>query len=335
MWWLWQTGYGYINSGLALETNNKVLGYKVTSFAEKPDAKQAKQYLSSGDYFWNSGMFALSAITYINELKIHNPALLAQCKRAWQRKKHEWEFIFPNEDSFKKIEDVSIDYAVMEHTNNAAMVSLDAGWSDLGSWRTLLNLQASQEQNNQQNSNPLVVPVNSNNCHVKSTSDKIIGLVGVNDLLVADTQDALLITSPESSQDVGLLIKQLEKLRPESIEKHNLTYRAWGWHKVLARTDNCQINQMQVKVGSRLSFRKHEHNSEHWTVTSGCATVKWQENGAETSHQISSHESYFIPSGTAYKLANTGNQVLNIIEVQIGNKKNLNNDFIRLNDEDS
>lgn len=329
-----ETGYGYIQSGSAIEMDNKELGHKVTTFTEKPDIQKAKKYLSSGDYFWNSGMFALNPLTYINELESHRPTLLAQCRKAGQSKTRKWEFTFPDKEHFAAIEDISVDYAVMERTEKAVMVPLDAGWNDLGSWKTLLNIHNNQKLKAQSDNDQLVVSVNSSGCHIKSVSGKTIGLAGVDNLLVVDTQDALLITAAESSQNVGALVKKLEKLRPESIEKHSCTYRAWGWHTVLARTSDCQINQMQIKPGNHLSFRKHQHHSEHWTVASGRATAHWQdENKADITQQIHSHESHFIPSGVAYRLANDSEEILNIIEVQIGDANNFNNDFTRLDDE--
>ena len=314
-----ETGYGYIEAGDALGQ-----GYSVASFTEKPEKRTAKEYIESGRHYWNSGIFAFTPDAFLDELSILNPNIARPCQQAWLGRTRYWEFICPEETSFQSIEPLSVDYAVIEHTSNAAMIPLNAGWSDLGSWKTLLDKQESTLTQNK-----CVVTVNSSHCHVKCDPSKTVGLVGVDNLLVVDTEDALLIATKNASQDVVELVNTLKQQRSKTIEKHKKIYRAWGWYEVLVDTGPCRINRVQIQTGRQLCFRKHACHSEHWTVTSGTAEFFYQDKTIV----LHTYESLFIPTGVAYQLTNIGDDILNIIEVQTGETSDFDQDLMRLKEE--
>ena len=310
-----ETGYGYMETGGALAQ-----GYSVASFTEKPDEITAKGYIESGQYYWNSGIFAFTPDAFLDELSILSPDVAHPCQQAWRDRTSHWEFISPEEDSFQSVDPLSVDYAVMEHTSKAAMIPLDAGWSDLGSWKTLLDKQDRTLPKNQ-----CVVTVNSAHCHVKCDPSKTVGIIGVDDLLVVDTEDALLIAAKDASQDISELVKKLKQQHSKTIEKHRKIYRAWGWYEVLVDTSPCRVNRVQIQAGRRLCFRKHARHSEHWTVTSGTVEFFYQDKTIV----LHTYESLFIPTGVAYQLINIGDDVLDIIEVQTGETSDFDQDLIR------
>lgn len=300
-----ETGYGYIESN----------GQKVVRFVEKPSLEKARDYLASGNFLWNSGMFCFAAGTMLREMEEHSPKILEDTRYCLQQaKKASGDGFIQTEISpehFESVPDDSIDYAVMEKTKNAAVVSCDIGWSDIGCWRALGDLTAPDSNNNRIQGDAVVQ--DSKNCTIKSES-RLVGAVGVENLIIIDTPDALLVADKRRAQEVKHIYAQLKALGHEAYKLHRTVYRPWGAYTILEEGPHFKIKRIEVKPGASLSLQMHQHRSEHWVVISGAAKVF--NNDQELTLEM--NESTYIPAGHKHRLENIGSEQLAIIEVQTG-----------------
>lgn len=306
------TGYGYICAGAEINEGC----YEVKSFVEKPDLATARQFLSSGGYYFNSGMFCFKAGALIDGLKEHAPNVLESAQKALENAKKDGKLSRINPSDMDKIADISIDYALMQKSSQIAMVGLDAGWSDLGSFDELSKHIPSSHY----------FSSNSADCFVKSSRN--VALVGTKDLIVIDTADALLIANKGHSQDVKEIYKQISKQNPELTQIHTKAYRPWGSYEVLAEGAGYKLKRIIVKPGGRLSLQKHTYRSEHWIIVSGEAVVQ---NGDE-SLNLYANQSTYIPAGAVHRLHNQGKENLELIEVQVGSYLG-EDDIVRIEDD--
>jgi len=317
-----ETGYGYIEEG-----HDRIAGTdarQVVRFVEKPDAHTAREYLESGCYTWNSGMFCFTAGSIITALREHASEVWAAVDRTLQESDLDAAPIALNEAAFALAPDVSIDYAVMEHAANMAVIRTEFDWSDVGSWRTVAELVEPDARGNRVNGETLLVDVE--NCYIQSES-RIVAGIGLENLLVVDTPDALLVAHQSRAQDVKTLVKQLKHESPAVTDHHRTVHRPWGTYTVLEEGSNFKIKRIEVKPGASLSLQMHHHRSEHWIVVSGTAKVI---NG-EQELLVGTNESTYIPAGHKHRLENPGVLDLVMIEIQSGQYLG-ENDIVRFQD---
>lgn len=301
------TGYGYIKKGKALVENC----YRINSFHEKPDLNLAREYLDDGDYYWNSGMFVLKADSYLNELSINSPTIYKQCKLVSSEILPDNSFVRFNETEFSKILSESIDYAVMEKTDNGCMIPVNIGWNDIGSWSALWDV--SEKDNNGNVTSGDVISIDSRDNLILSEG-KLVACIGVKGLVVVNTNDALLVCDMESAQNVKLLVDTLQKMNRNEHIVHKKVKRPWGTFETVDIGSRYQVKRISVLPKQKLSLQKHFHRAEHWVVVSG--TAKIQKN--EDEFLITENESVYIPVGYKHSLENPGQIPLEIIEVQSG-----------------
>lgn len=303
-----ETGFGYIERGESLESGNKV-----ARFVEKPDLETAQSFVSSGKYLWNSGMFCFKAGVFITELAKHAPEVakaVVDCWAAMQPLNNAQLAEIPAE-LFKTAPDISIDYAVMEKSDKVAVVPGDFGWSDIGSWNAIRDLVAPDVGQNRALGE--VMFVDSTNTFVQS-EDRLVAAVGVNDLMIIDTADALLVAHPDKSQDVKKVVAQLKKDGHDAFKLHRTVARPWGAYTVLEEAPGFKIKRIEVKPGASLSLQMHHHRSEHWVVVNGTAKIT---NG-DNEILVQANESTYIPAGQKHRLENPGIIPCVMIEVQCG-----------------
>ena len=301
-----QTGFGYIEMGAK---NGD--GFVVDKFVEKPSSELAQEYIQSGNYLWNSGMFLFKASRYLEELEKFRPDIYKACSAAVEGVERDLDFLRINKEEFAKCPSESIDYAVMEETADAIVVPMDAGWSDIGSWSSLWSVSAKDQNGNASNGD--VILHESSACYVKS-DDKLIALVGVNDLVIVDTKDALMVAHKDKVQDAKIIVDTLKANSRSEWELHREVYRPWGKYDSIDKGDKYQVKRITVKPGAKLSVQMHHHRSEHWVVVSGTAKVT---NGDKT-FLLSENESTYIPVGVIHSLENPEKVKLELIEVQSG-----------------
>lgn len=312
-----ETGYGYIevDLGSPLAPQGTCAGYPVMRFVEKPNLANAQQYLDSGNYLWNSGMFCFAAGTMIREMEEHCPDILAEARSCMTQSRKSkgagFTQIELNQEVFDKIKDDSIDYAVMEKSPNVAVVPCSIGWSDIGSWSALGDLTAADEKGNRIEGEALIFDVN--NCFIQS-NERIVGAVGVNNLIIIDTPDAVLVADRNRAQDVKHLYSRLKADGHEAHKLHRTVHRPWGTYTILEEGLRFKIKRIEVKPGARLSLQMHHHRSEHWIVVNGMAKVT---NG-DLETLVNTNESTYIPAGHKHRLENVGVVDLVMIEVQSG-----------------
>ena len=302
-----ETGYGYIEKG----GSSGIGGFDVNRFVEKPDLVTAQEYLANGSYFWNSGMFMFRASRYLEELETYRPDILAACRAALAGGSQDMHFTRVDEAAFAACPDDSVDYAVMEKTSDAVMVPLDAGWSDIGSWAALWDVSDKDEQGNVFKGD--VLNQRSNNTYVHADS-RLVATVGLDDLVIVETKDAVLVAHKDHVQDVKKIVEQLKSgSRTEHIN-HREVYRPWGVYDSVDNGHRYQVKRITVKPGAKLSVQMHHHRAEHWIVVSGTARVT---NGEKT-YLVCENESTYIPIGQIHALENPGVIPLELIEVQSG-----------------
>ena len=302
-----ETGYGYIEKGPAVGTG----GFAVNRFVEKPDLATACDYLASGNFFWNSGMFMFQASRYLHELERFQPQILAACRKALEGGTQDMHFTRVDSDVFAACPDDSIDYAVMEKTADAVMVPLDAGWSDIGSWSALWDVSPKDEHGNVFKGD--VLSNESQNSYVHADS-RLVTLVGVDDLVVVETKDAVLVAHKDKVQDVKKIVEQIKNGSRQEHVNHREVYRPWGMYDSIDNGHRYQVKRITVKPGAKLSVQMHHHRAEHWIVVSGTAKVT---NGERT-YLVCENESTYIPIGQIHALENPGVINLELIEVQSG-----------------
>jgi len=302
-----ETGYGYIQRGSTLPEQ----GYQVARFVEKPDSETAQAYLNSGDYYWNSGMFMFKASVYLQALREFRPDILDACKRAFEAGSQDLDFVRVDSAAFADCPDDSIDYAVMEKTRDAAVIPLDAGWSDIGSWSALWEIGAKDGQGNVCKGD--VLNIGSSNSLVYAES-KLVATVGVDNLVVVETKDAVLVAHKDRVQDVKKVVEAIKNDGRHEHMNHREVYRPWGVYDSIENGERYQVKRITVKPGAKLSVQMHHHRAEHWVVVSGTARVT---NGDKT-FLVTENESTFIPIGEVHALENPGKIPLELIEVQSG-----------------
>ena len=328
-----ETGFGYIERGEALVINNtsdSSTGNKVARFVEKPNLETARDYLATGNYLWNSGMFCFKAGVLLKELDQHAPEVAQAVNACWQAMQPP-----PNiptntpmaeipAEHFKQVPDISIDYAVMEKSAKVAVVPGNFGWNDIGSWSAIRDLVAPDAADNRALGEAIFI--DTRNTFVQS-EDRLVATVGVNDLMIIDTPDALLVAHPDKAQNVKAVVAQLKTTHHNAFKLHRTVARPWGTYTVLEEAPGFKIKRIEVKPGASLSLQMHHHRSEHWVVVSGTAKIT---NGDHET-LIHPNESTYIPAGQKHRLQNPTSEPCVMIEVQCGSYLG-EDDIVRFDD---
>ena len=304
------TGYGYIHQGAPLEGFNGG-AYSVAAFYEKPDRVTAEKYLADGGYFWNSGIFVLNARTYLEEIARLEPQILEAARVSLAKSTDDLGFVRLDKTSFANSPNISIDYAVMEKTTTAAMLPLDVGWNDVGSWSSLWDIAPRDDKGNYIHGEAVLE--DTEGCYVHSEKS-IISTIGVNNLVIIDTPDALLVADKSRTQDVAKIVARLKKSNRKEQEQHLRNYRPWGYFETLNIGPRFQVKLLHVKPGGKLSMQMHHHRSEHWIVVQGTAKVVI----GDIEKLVRENESVYIFATQWHRLENPGKVPVEIIEVQIG-----------------
>ncbi|MCP4409679.1 MAG: mannose-1-phosphate guanylyltransferase/mannose-6-phosphate isomerase [Gammaproteobacteria bacterium] len=307
-----ETGYGYICQGenAGLEQMTQAV-FKVARFVEKPDLSQAEDYLASGDYLWNSGMFMFKASHYLRELQAQAPQIYEACTEAYQKRYSDLHFVRLDSASFKKSPSDSIDYAVMERTGDAVVIPLQAGWSDVGSWNSLWQSEPHDQMDNIAVGD--VVSDDCDRCYINA-NHRLVAAIGLKDTIVVETADAVLVTSRERAQDVRLMVDRLKSKGRAEARFHRKVYRPWGTYEEIDIATRFRVKRITVNPGHTLSLQMHHHRAEHWIVVKGTAQV----TRGEEILLLSENESTYIPIGTRHRMENPGKIPLELIEVQSG-----------------
>jgi mannose-1-phosphate guanylyltransferase len=303
-----ETGYGYIQRGNPLPSG---LGFDVSQFVEKPTLPVAQDYIGTGQYYWNSGMFLFKASTYLQELKRHSPAIFVACEAAMTDQTHDSDFIRINKLAFEACPDDSIDYAVMEKTQHAVVVPMDCGWSDVGSWSALWEIEDKDAQGNVFKGD--VIGINTRNSYINA-NEKLVAVIGLDDVVVVETKDAILVAKQSQVQQVKNVVEQLKAEQRSEWQHHREVYRPWGKYDSIDNGGRFQVKRITVKPGAKLSVQMHHHRAEHWIVVSGTAKVT---NG-DKQILLTENQSTYIPVGVVHALENPGKVDLELIEVQSG-----------------
>jgi len=302
-----ETGYGYIKKGAEKEGGT----YQVADFVEKPNVETAQRYLNSGDYLWNSGMFLFKASRYLEELEKFRPDILQACQAAMVEVEKDLDFTRPNTEAFLQCADESIDYAVMEKTEDAVVVPLDAGWSDVGSYSALWEVCQQNEQHNVIKGD--VIAHDTTNSYIHS-QHKLITTLGVDNLVIIDTPDAVLIANKDTVQNVKDIVNELKAQQRPEATLHREVYRPWGKYDSVDSGERFQVKRITVNPGAKLSVQMHHHRAEHWIIVSGTAKVTLDDDTI----LLSENQSTYIPIGVVHALENPGKLPLEMIEVQSG-----------------
>lgn len=316
-----ETGYGYIKAGTKLDDSHC---HFVDQFVEKPNLETAERYLASGEYYWNSGMFLFKASTYLAELEQYCPEILKACQQSIKGAKRESDFTRLDNDAFLSSPDDSVDYAIMEHTKLAAMVPLDAGWSDVGSWSSIWEVSDKDENGCSVRGDVHVIDVKNS---LIDARDKMVAVIGVEDLVIVETSDALVVAKQSRVQDIKKVVDSLNANKRSEAQEHRTIYRPWGHIDLLQQGKRYKSKQVTIKPHNRLSLQKHYHRAEHWVVVSGTAKVT-----CDAKEQvITENQSTYIPVGSVHSIENPGSIPLVMIEVQTGSYIG-KDDIVRLED---
>ncbi|WP_196210786.1 mannose-1-phosphate guanyltransferase [Citrobacter sp. Res13-Sevr-PEB04-36] len=306
-----QTGYGYIRRGDVCPATTDALAFAVAQFVEKPDQDTAAAYVASGDYYWNSGMFLFRAGSYLEELRRFRPDILSACEKAMSTVDPDLDFIRVDEEAFLACPEESVDYAVMEHTADAVVMPMDAGWSDVGSWSSLWEISAHTAEGNVHHGD--VISHKTENSYVYAESG-LVTTVGVKDLVVVQTKDAVLIADRNAVQDVKKVVEQIKADGRHEHHIHREVYRPWGKYDSIDAGERYQVKRITVKPGEGLSVQMHHHRAEHWVVVAGTAKVTIDDD----IKLLGENESVYIPLGATHCLENPGKIPLDLIEVRSG-----------------
>ena len=301
-----ETGYGYIRRG-----DGAGPAFPVAQFIEKPPLEIAEQFVASGDYFWNSGMFVFKASRYLSELAAFAPDILDASTAAYRAAKTDLDFVRIDRAAFEKCRSESIDYAVMEKTRDAVVLPLDAGWSDVGSWSSLFDALPADEDGNVLQGDVLVH--DTHDCYVHSTS-RLVTAVGMDDHIIVETKDAVLVAPKERVQEVKELVGKLKKSGRSESALHREVFRPWGSYDSIDNGDRFQVKRLSVKPGGILSLQMHHHRAEHWIVVQGTARITC----GDKTFLLTENESTYIPIGASHRIENPGKVALHIVEVQSG-----------------
>ena len=318
-----ETGYGYIK--VAQSTSSPALN--VEGFVEKPNQDTAQRYFNQGEHFWNAGMFVLKASVWLKALKSFRPDIADATELAWMQRTQDANFIRPDKVLFTSIPSESIDCAVIEHCPGnfpISMVLLDAGWSDLGAWDAVWNVLPKDSNGNAHQGDVLSTGSRDNLVHATS---RLVSMVGVSNLVVVETADAVMIADKSKSQDVKCIVSQLNGTKREERTLHRKVHRPWGWYDSIDQGDRFKVKRIQVNPGASLSLQKHQHRAEHWVVVKGQAEITC----GDKTILLNENQSTYIPLGETHRLANPGLAPLEIIEVQSGSYLG-EDDIIRIED---
>jgi mannose-1-phosphate guanylyltransferase/mannose-6-phosphate isomerase len=335
-----ETGYGYIKQGEMLKSVKKSRGtakaFTLAAFVEKPDIETAKQYLQSGDYLWNSGMFMMLPSLWLQQVEIHQPAILKACRLAFDNGVEDLDFFRVEESAFEQCPKDSIDYAVMEHTATnsvsdirtgqvfGAVVPLDAGWSDVGVWSSLWEVVPQDKSGNVVRGDVITHDTKDSFIHAE---DRLVACVGIDNMVIVETSDAVLVMPKNRAQDVKSIVETLAEQKRDERVVHRQVYRPWGSYEGVVSGERFQVKRIKVNPGASLSLQMHHHRAEHWIVVKGTAKV----TRGEEEFLLSENESTYIPLGTVHRLENPGSLPLEIIEVQSGSYLG-EDDIVRLED---
>ncbi|SFF54458.1 mannose-1-phosphate guanylyltransferase / mannose-6-phosphate isomerase [Fontimonas thermophila] len=302
-----ETGYGYLQTGRPL--GDKL--FEVVRFVEKPDASTAQRYLDTGGYYWNGGMFLFDAATFLAELQRLEPEMHRLSGEALAQAQCDLDFVRLATTPFAACRSESIDYAVMEKTDRIALVVLDAGWDDVGSWRFLVDLPADDADGNVLQGDVMVERAHNNRVHASS---RLVALVGVSDHIVVETADAVLVTTQHEAQNVKAIVQRLKQAGRKEADDPPRCYRPWGWYETISSGERFQVKRICVNPGHKLSLQMHHHRAEHWVVVRGTARVTCE----DTVTLLTENQSTYIPLGHRHRLENPGTIPLEVIEVQSG-----------------
>ena len=316
------TGYGYIEAGEPIAGCPGAR--RIRRFVEKPDAAAARGFLEQGGFYWNSGMFLFGAARYLAELRRQRPDMLAAVERALAAKTSDLDFVRLDAEAFAACPAESVDYAVMERTDDGAVVEGDFGWSDVGSWSSLWDIGAKDDAGNVLAGD--VATADAKDCYVRADA-RHVSLLGVEGLLIVETDDAILIAARDRAQDVKGVVERLEKAERREHVAHSRVYRPWGYYESVDAAERFQVKRLMVKPGHAISLQLHHHRAEHWVVVSGVALV----TRGEDELMLEENQSTFIPQGVKHRLENPGRRPLLIVEVQSGDYLG-EDDIVRFDD---
>jgi len=312
-----ETGYGYIKRGELVcdetleQEQHDTESFNVSEFVEKPDAKTAERYVDCGDYYWNSGLFLFKASRYLEELKTHRPDIYQACEKAMADIQSDVDFVRVNKEAFESCPDESVDYAVMEKTSQAVVVPMDCGWSDVGSWSALWEIENKDASGNVFRGD--VINIDTSNSYINA-QEKLVAVIGLDDVVVVETKDAILVSKKSDVQKVKNIVNKLKSEDRSEFKSHREVYRPWGKYDSVDSSERFQVKRITVKPGAKLSVQMHHHRAEHWVVVSGTAKVT---NGDKTI-LLTENQSTYIPIGVIHALENPGKVELELIEVQSG-----------------
>lgn len=313
------TGYGYIKKGAAHET-----WFEIAEFVEKPSLERANAYVDSGDFLWNSGMFVFQARRFIEVLAKFQPDMLRQCRAAFEKRQQDLDFTRIDKAEFVACPSDSIDYAVMEKTDAAVVVPLDAGWSDVGSWTALWEINPQDENGNVVRGDVITEQVKNSYIH---SEGRLVTALGMEDCIIVDTDDAVLVASKSHVQDVKKIVEKVKAKDRQEHRFHRKVHRPWGTYEGVALSDRFQVKRITVNSGARLSLQKHHHRAEHWVIVKGTAMI----TRGEEQFLLTEDQSTYIPLGVLHRLENPGVIPLEIIEVQTGSYLG-EDDIVRFDD---
>ena len=316
-----ESGYGYIE--VSNSENNEY--HNINSFTEKPSQKDAQKYLNSGKYYWNSGIFIFKASIYLKELKKYEPEMYSICKKSCNKIREDLDFIRIDNEEFYKCPDKSIDYAVMEKTKSGVVVPSDCIWSDIGSWEALWDSKSKDNHNNVSEGDVILSKVKDS--YVYSTN-RLVSVHDVANLIIIDTQDALLVSNKKNSQNIKEIVERLKITKRSEPDYHRKVYRPWGYFDSIDHGVGFQVKRIFVNPASRLSLQKHIHRAEHWVIVKGVALVTC----GEKVFKLKENQSTYIPKGETHRLENCGDETLEIIEIQTGEYLG-EDDVIRFDDD--
>lgn len=316
-----ETGYGYVMAGDLLKPAGV---HQVARFVEKPDLETAQAYVASGQYCWNSGMFMFRASVFLEELAMHRPDIREGAEKAWHNAHRDLEFIRLDKEAFAACPSESVDYAVMEKTRNAAMVSLDAGWNDVGAWPAVWESQAKDDSGNAGRGDFMFE--DASGCYVHA-DHRLVTLLGTQDLFVIETSDAVLVGHKDHAQGVKKIVERLQSSKRKETDFHREVFRPWGSFDSIDQGEKYQVKRITVAPGAKLSLQYHHHRAEHWVVVSGTGKVRIGEH----TQILAENQSVYIPVGETHSLENPGSVPLELIEVQSGSYLG-EDDIVRLED---
>lgn len=315
-----EPGYGYIEQGGQIDGSC----FHVTRFVEKPQPADAEKMLASGKYFWNSGIFMLPASLYLKEMEKYAPDILLACQKAWAKRQEDGDFVHIDRDAFLEAPENSIDYAIMEKTDRASMIPMQCGWSDMGAWDSFYHAGGRAGNGNVHVGDVILEDVENSYIHAQ---DRLVAAVGLKDMVIVESRDAVLVVPRERAQEVKKIVKTLKEGEREEFRLHPLVYRPWGSYERIAKGNRFQVKRIIVRPGGSLSLQMHYHRAEHWIVVSGTAEI----TVGDKQSLYTENQSIYIPVGSTHKLHNPGHIPLELIEVQTGSYLG-EDDIVRLDD---